>query len=116
MKKMRILAVLLVSALFLAGLLSACSNEKKLVGTWVAEDDDSSSITFASDGSGTVRESGLNGDITWSAEGNKLTITISMCGSSETSEYRYSVNGKTLTLTGIDDPDDVTVFKKQGTQ
>ena len=116
MKKLAVIFVFLLILVTLAGTLSACSGKKQLVGAWELVDeegDEEAELVLADNGTGTMKEDGMSANVTWSVSGNKLTLTISVCGESETTVYKYSVHGKTLKLISVDDPDDVVVWKKK---
>lgn len=104
----RIISVCLVIVI-LTCLMSACGSSKKFVGTW--ERDGSEEImVLANDGTGSTSEAGLSGSIVWSVEKDKVFITISACGMTETNEYAYEFSGDTMTLTNADG--DELVYRK----
>ena len=61
----------------------------------------------------TYGEDEFSGDLTWSTSKGVITMTVSLCGQSQTREYRYIISGRTLTVIDVDDPDDVTILKKK---
>lgn len=81
--------------------LSACGVDKKFVGTW-KEEGSSSVMVLASDGTGSINEDGISGSVNWSVENNKLFLTVSLCGLSETMECTYEFSGDTMTLNELD--------------
>ena len=100
----------LVAVLVLTFSLVACG-KASVVGTWKAEQDGTvATYEFKKDGTGSVSIIGITLDITYKTEGEKLSVTMSFLGQSDTQEYTYSVKGKKLTLTA--DGDSV-VFDKQ---
>ena len=121
MKKFKVLAIIM-AALVLAGMISACSGGKsskkekestdpvdQIAGEWVEIDEDGEegdTYVFARNGKGTVSSDGISGDITWSVENDVLTMTLSICGISETSNFNYKISGNKMTLTEIPDEDD----------
>ncbi|MBR0159087.1 MAG: hypothetical protein IJM24_08405 [Clostridia bacterium] len=118
MKKCRLIAILLV-AVMLVGVFAACGGgrDRRIVGKWIEvnEDGDKTGVTFsfARNGKGTYGEDEFSGDLTWSTSKGVITMTVSLCGQSQTREYRYIISGRTLTLIDVDDPDDVTILKKK---
>ena len=125
MKKIKVLVFVIVIALT-AVLLVSCAKkepkketfEDKVAGTWVEIDEDGEEgdeYTFARNGQGTVSGDGISGDMTWSESDGVLTLTLSICGMSETSKFNYKFSGDTLTLTEISEDDDeyVLTLKKK---
>lgn len=122
-----LLALLMVVALF-----AGCGDEKRsskkdkdgkgtsvteaapadpLQGAWTySEDGLEMTYTFNGDGTGSIDMSGINVDTTYTISGNKVSITMSFMGESETQELEFSVNGNELTLTDGNDP--LTFTKK----
>lgn len=94
--KKRIIAMLLAVMTMLA--LVGCGGG--IEGTWTATQDGvTMEYTFEKDGKGSVSVSGMTLDTTWKTDGDKLKLTMSMLGQSQTQEYTYKVDGDKLTLT-----------------
>ena len=117
MKKfIRIIALCLVAVMLMSSFAS-CGNKRKFVGTWEELDEDgevsSDGVTFvlANDGTGSAKQDGMTASVTWSVEKDKLFITLSMCGVTETEEYTYKFSGNKLTLT--DQDGEQTVYRKK---
>lgn len=83
------IAILLLTVMALT--VVACSAKNKLVGTW---GDAHQSVTFKKDGSGTFTENGIDYPMTYSVEGDVLTMTID--GETDTCSFR--IEGNTLIL------------------
>ncbi len=118
MKKARLTALVLLTALLLSGILSAC-HSKSIVGTWVELDskgNTEATYVFARNGKGSIKSEGdipITGDMTWSTEGNVLSVSVTVCGQHETEEYYFDLQGNTLKLINISDSSDVmTLYKK----
>lgn len=109
MKKTISIISLCLVIVMLASMLSACSGDKKFVGTWQEVNGDTT-LVLANDGTGSISESGLSGSVNWSVDNNKVFITVALCGMTETEEYSYKFSGDTMTLT--DAEGESTVFSK----
>ena len=114
MKKfISILSLCLVAAMLIPMLVS-CDAKDKFVGTWEELDDDGTvtgtTMTLANDGTGSISSDGMSGSISWSVEKDKLFLTVSICGMSETSELTYKFSGKTMILTDTDG--ETTTYRK----
>ena len=99
-KVISIISVCLVIVI-LTTTLSACGEKKKFVGTWEQEGS-SAVMVLASDGTGSITEDVMKGSVNWSLEDDKLQLTVSICGMSETTECTYEFSDDTMTLTGED--------------
>lgn len=118
MKKTLAIVSMCLVLVMIVPLLSSCSNRKKFVGTWDELDSDGDiaydgeTLVFANDGTGSYEAPGGNyGSLTWSVEKNKVFITVSMCGMSNSQEFTYKFSGDTLILT--DTEGEVTVYRKR---
>ncbi len=104
MKKSFRIAALCLTAIMVIGLFAGCGKKNKLVGTWEAVDAGGKPtgdiLTLARNGQGSIKDadSGMSGDVKWSVKGNTITMTVSICGMSETTEGTYTVSGKKLTI------------------
>lgn len=116
MKRYLTVISLSLVVVMLASLLSACSAEKKFIGTWEELDSNGErtsngeTLVFANDGNGTIESDGISGSLTWSVEKDKITIIVSVCGMAETYEFTYRFSGNTMTL--IDEDGDKTVYRR----
>ena len=93
-------------------LLSACDANKKFVGTW-KQDETGETLVLANDGTGSISVSGeydISGSVTWSVENDKIFLSVSLCGMSETQEYTYKFSGDTMILTNTEGEE--TVYRK----
>jgi len=102
-----ILALLLVSS---ALLLTACENGKSIVGTWVQVGENNTYI-FHEDGTGEHNQPLHKIDITYTIDGDTITINDKSLGVIDKTEtYTFEIDGDTLRLT----KDDTTlVFNRQ---
>lgn len=118
MKKIITAISLCLVSVMLLSLLASCGVEKKLAGTWVELDEDGNEtdtiLVLASDGTGSVTEDGMSGSVTWTIDGDKIFITVSMCGMSDSSECTFKVSGDTLTLT--DAEGDSEIYRKKSSK
>ena len=100
---MRIIALCLLAVMMLALFVGCSSEEKQFIGTWYLLDEEgnktSSTLVLAKDGEGTISEEGISGSVKWSLNNGKLSLTVSICGMSETEEYSYEFSGDKLILT-----------------
>ena len=83
------IAILLLTVMILT--FAACSAKSKLIGTW---GDEHQSITFKKDGSGTFTENRTDYPMTYSVDGDVLTMTID----GETDTCSFKIEGNTLIL------------------
>jgi len=117
MKKILIIvSVCLVAVLFIS-LLSSCGTKQKFVGTWDEIDENGEvlyngeTLVLANDGTGSAEKDGMTASVNWSVKGNKLFLTMSVCGTTETYEVTYKFSKDTMTLT-YDDGETVTYRKR----
>lgn len=97
----RKLLVILLSAVVVFGLF-ACGEKKEypITGSWTCENGKIKEITLNEDGTGTIRKSSeISVSCTYSAEGDKLTITTKVLNQQTDAVYTYTVNDRKLTLT-----------------
>ena len=81
-----------------------------LVGTWKSED--GIELTLKKDNTGTMGMSGINMPIKWERDGDKLEMTISFMGESETEEMTIvKLSKKTLILS--DESGEEQTFTKE---
>ena len=113
-KSVKILALCLV-ALTVMTVLSGCGERDKFVGTWV--DENGNTLVLANNGEGSMRSEGGSSSfdvpvsVKWSVDKEKLFLTASACGMSESVEYSYSFSGNQMILTELDGT--VTTFVKK---
>ena len=97
----RTLMVILLSAVVVFGLF-ACGEKKEypITGSWTCENGKIKEITLNEDGTGTIRKSSeISVSCTYSAEGDKLTITTKVLNQQTDAVYTYTVTDRKLTLT-----------------
>ena len=109
MKKVKLVALVLLTAVLLVGTLSACHN-RDIVGQWVAED--GSTFVFARNGKGSIQGGFMSGDMTWTTEGNVVSISYSACGMSETREYKFAIDGDTMEWVNVNDSSDTMTLRR----
>lgn len=83
------IAILLLTVMALT--VVACSAKSKLIGTW---GDAHQSITFRRDGTGTFTENRSDYPMTYSVDGDVITMTID----GETDTCSFKIEGNTLIL------------------
>ena len=95
-----------LSALMLVLVLSlsfvACGGSKSITGTWTVDgtDADISKLELKDDGTGSISlGDSISLNITYTTEKDKLTITMSYLGQTESDEYTYTLKKGKLTLT-----------------
>ncbi len=106
MKLLRRSAVLICVCLMAAALF-ACGSSKRqysIVGTWKSDNAKISEITFEEDGSGNLKKSSeISVNMTYSSDGDQLTITTQILGQTSETVYTYTVTADKLTLTNGSD-------------
>jgi len=91
---------ILALVLVLGALMSGCSPQNPLVGTWVGSNYGfDSEGTYSKDGTYTETTGGITTTGTYTVEGNKCTITVEGIGSID---FDFEVNGNELTYTLMD--------------
>jgi hypothetical protein len=110
MNKKIVFSVMLVAIFAFGFVIVSCGGDtSKLVGIWVAEDNEYDSIELLKDKTG-MRAKIL--PFTWVAENNRLSLTFSLLDTQETIVMDYKLSGSTLALTY---EGETTVFKKKNT-
>lgn len=107
----RTLALLLVVVSLTVMLVSCGGNS--IEGTWTAtEEGVTMTMTFEDDGTGSMSTLGMTYDITWSTDGDKLTVSMSVMGMTQEvfTDAEYAVDGDELTITVAGES---TVFTKE---
>ena len=118
MKKfIRILSLCLIAVMLLS-VLASCGDskeKKKFVGTWLEinskGEEKGEKLVLAKDGTGSVSEDGMSGSVKWKLDGEKVFITVSICGETQTQECTYEFSGDKMILT--DDDGDETIYRKK---
>ncbi len=83
------IAILLLTVMVLT--FAACAAKNKLIGTW---GDAHQSVTFKKDGTGTFTENRTDYPMTYSVDGDVITMTID----GETETCSFKIEGNTLIL------------------
>lgn len=110
----RLIAVLL-AALMLLCLLTSCGS-KSINGTWTRQYTvlgvvNEEKFVFNGDGTGSITAAlGIDVDMTYTVDGDKLAVTFKVLGIETTTEYVYEIKGEQLLLTA--DGETLT-FEKQ---
>ena len=68
--------------------------------------------TFEDDGTGSVTALGMTVDFEYAIEGNKLSLTMTVDGETETESGTFKLEGDKLTLYTEGDEEDVTVLER----
>ena len=113
-KRLYVIWICLVVAIAFTAF-AGCSNgghNGKFVGTWYEVDSEghkkNSKLVLTKNGEGSFTQDGLSGNVNWHIEKNKLFLSVSMCGMTETDECSYEFSGNKLILTESDG--DVSTF------
>lgn len=94
--------VSLVAVLVLVMSLVACGGDK-IVGSWeYSQEGLAVTFTFEKDGKLNVNMGGFAMSGTYSTDGDKLTMTLSMFGQEESTVSTYTIEGDKLTITDED--------------
>ena len=68
-------------------------------------------FNFEADGQGTMQLSGIQLNITYSVDGDKITINKSVLGGTQTDEYTFKISNKSKTLTLSNDSGEIELKK-----
>ena len=108
MKKILAIASLALVAVMLVGILCSCGSkvDSAIVGTWK---NNSETVTFLSNGSGSVKDNsiGISADLKFTTKNGTIELTESLLGMSESMSGTYKVEGNTLTIVWSDGRTDV---------
>lgn len=111
-KNKRLSTAAIVVALSLS--FAACGGSRSITGTWAVEgaEADISTLELKDDGTGSISlGDSITLNITYTTEKDKLTLTMSYLGQTESDEYTYSVEkGKLILKNG--DQTEITFVKK----
>lgn len=112
MKKIKRL-VICVATITLLLTLAACKDGKKsnLVGSWTGNNGGYDvTFTFNEDGTGQMSISGIQLNVTYSVDGDKLTLNKTVLDGTQTEDYTYKLSnkGRTLTLTSASGDTELT--------
>lgn len=95
---MKKIVAVFMTVLLLVCLLTACGEGKELLGRWHTSDDGANGgFVFEKDGTGKIFQGTQARDITWSASGGKLTVSVS--GVTMINEAEYVVEENVLYVT-----------------
>lgn len=112
MKKMKRF-IICVTAMMLMFSFVACGSSKKseLTGSWTGSNGGYEvTFTFNEDGTGSMSISGIQLNISYSVDGDKLTVNKTVLEGTQTEDYTYKLSnkGKTLTLTSASGETELT--------
>jgi len=93
--------IFIISALVVAiGIMMGCGSKETLIGQWKSTDGSNTTYQFNEDGTGIEKKGDeITKDITYTTEGDKLTITKELLGQKQSEEYTYILETKKLKLT-----------------
>ena len=81
-------------------------------GSWSGNDNGYDVVfNFEADGQGTMQLSGIQLNITYSVDGDKITINKSVLGGTQTDEYTFKISNKSKTLTLSNDSGEIELKK-----
>lgn len=112
MKKMKRI-IICVTAIMLMLSFVACKNSKnsELTGSWTGSNGGYEiAFTFNEDGTGVMSISGIQLNISYSVDDEKLTINKTVLDGTQTEDYTYKLSnkGKKLTLTSASGETELT--------
>mgnify|MGYP000013569977 FL=1 len=92
---------------------TACGSKSSSVeGSWSGNDNGYDVVfNFEADGQGTMQLSGIQLNITYSVDGDKITINKSVLGGTQTDEYTCKISNKSKTLTLSNDSGEIELKK-----
>jgi uncharacterized lipoprotein YehR (DUF1307 family) len=105
MNKIKKILAIICAFVMITGLV-ACGSTKQtsVVGTWVSDTGKISEITFSEDGTGNLKKSSeISVSMTYSVDGDKLTVTTDILGQKSETTYTYAISNGKLTLTSGSD-------------
>lgn len=99
MKQLKKVTVLLLITVMISAL-AGCGKKNNITGSWTGQTDSIQSLQLNADGSGVMDlGDGITVNISYQTSDDKLTIVATYLGTTETTEYTYSLKKNTLTLT-----------------
>ncbi len=115
MKKYIKVCALVLVAITLVTVFSACGKNPEFAGTWYQLNESGertgNKLVLTSNGKGKVTDNNISGTVTWEVKGDVFLMTVSVLGFSESYKCSYEFSGKTLTLTDAG-KDAVLVYEK----
>ena len=99
MKKYKVLLVtlVLIAAVFI---ITGCGEKETLTGKWNSTDGSNTTYQFNEDGTGVEKKGDeISMNITYTTDGNKITIMKEVLGQKQSEEYTYELETKKLKLT-----------------
>ena len=107
-KSVKVIVLSLIAIMMVVGL-SSCGERNKFVGTWAKLDSDGNRtdemLVLAKNGEGSLSGSSdivTSVGVKWSVEKDRLFLTASACGLTESYEYTYSFEGNKMILKTLD--------------
>ena len=108
MKKTKSLIISAMIMVFALAFTACGSKSSSVEGSWSGNDNGYDVVfNFEADGQGTMQLSG----ITYSVDGDKITINKSVLGGTQTDEYTFKISNKSKTLTLSNDSGEIELKK-----
>lgn len=112
MKKTKSLIISAMIMVFALAFTACGSKSSSVEGSWSGNDNGYDVVfNFESDGQGTMQLSGIQLNITYSVDGDKITINKSVLGGTQTDEYTFKISNKSKTLTLSNDSGEIELKK-----
>ena len=108
MKKTKSLIISAMIMVFALAFTACGSKSSSVEGSWSGYD---VVFNFEADGQGTMQLSGIQLNITYSVDGDKITINKSVLGGTQTDEYTFKISNKSKTLTLSNDSGEIELKK-----
>ena len=99
MKKTKSLIISAMIMVFALAFTACGSKSSSVEGSWSGNDN------------GTMQLSGIQLNITYSVDGDKITINKSVLGGTQTDEYTFKISNKSKTLTLSNDSGEIELKK-----
>ena len=110
MKKTKSLIISAMIMVFALAFTACGSKSSSVEGSW-SGNDNGYDVVFEADGQGTMQLSGIQLNITYSVDGDKITINKSVLGGTQTDEYTFKISNKSKTLTLSNDSGEIELKK-----
>ena len=112
MKKTKSLIISAMIMVFALAFTACGSKSSSVEGSWSGNDNGYDVVfNFEADGQGTMQLSGIQLNITYSVDGDKITINKSVLGGTQTDEYTFKISNKSKTLTLSNDSGEIELKK-----
>ena len=112
MKKTKSLIISAMIMVFALAFTACGSKSSRVEGSWSGNDNGYDVVfNFEADGQGTMQLSGIQLNITYSVDGDKITINKSVLGGTQADEYTFKISNKSKTLTLSNDSGEIELKK-----